>query len=193
MLLWMGYGNMHMEPSITRPLSPHVLAHIGEVSWNPGLLLHWATNDKRVLQWLRLWNNLEWFPHLLPTYRRSLAIFICCRLAYGAIISSLPPHVVAHCHWGHQLKSSVPVGGLRYKRHDCAVAVALTQHEMVPTSRPSISGVWHPSYDMDWHMEPSSGCYPQRCWPRFGKSAEILCPNWATTTNDTRILQWLML
>jgi hypothetical protein len=90
-------------------------------------------------------------------------------------IRPLPPHV-----------------GYNYKWHkNWAVIEALTQYEMVPTSCPCIYGVWQASYAADGHMEPSSGYYHHMCWPRLGKSAEILHPSWAT--NDTRIVQWLRL
>ena len=186
MLLWMGIWS-HQWGCYLHMCCP-TLGKTAEI-----LVYCWATNDTRVLQWLRLWSNLEWFPHPLSTYKRSLTIFICCRLAYGAIITSLPPHVLANCHWkwGHQLKSSVPVGLQKTPLCSRCGSDPTQNGSHIPSQH--IPGVWHPSYDVNWHMEPLSGCYPQRCWPRLGKSAEILCPNWATTTNDTRILQWLRL
>ena len=162
MLLWMGIWS-HQWGCYLHMCCP-TLGKTAEI-----LVYCWATNDTRVLQWLRLWSNLEWFPHPLSTYKRSLTIFICCRLAYGAIITSLPPHVLANCHWkwGHQLKSSVPVGLQKTPLCSRCGSDPTRNGSHIPSQH--IPGVWHPSYDVNWHMEPLSGCYPHRCWPRLGK------------------------
>ncbi len=84
-----------------------------------------------------------------------------------------------------------PLSLLGCKRHHCAVDLALTQHEMDPTSHPSIYQVFdilHMMWIGIWsHYQVVT---LKGVGPDLGS---LLCPNWATTTNDTRILQWLRL
>jgi len=55
-----------------------------------------ATNDVKV-QWLRPQTHMEWFPHPLHTYTRSLSLrpFICCGRADGSTITPLAPYLYA--------------------------------------------------------------------------------------------------
>jgi hypothetical protein len=53
-----------------------------------------AINDVKV-QWLRPQIHMEWFPHPLHTYTRSLRPFICCGRADGSTITPLAPYLHA--------------------------------------------------------------------------------------------------
>ncbi len=53
-----------------------------------------ATNDVKV-QWLRPQTRMEWFPHPLHTYTRSLRPFICCGRVDGSTIMPLAPYLYA--------------------------------------------------------------------------------------------------
>ncbi len=53
-----------------------------------------ATNDARV-DWLRPKTHMEWFPHPLHIYTRSLRPFICCGRADGSTITPLAPYMYA--------------------------------------------------------------------------------------------------
>jgi hypothetical protein len=53
----------------------------------------WVPNDT-IMQWLRLSSHMEWFPHPLQTYKRSLLTnIICSWWGYGAPTMLLPPHL----------------------------------------------------------------------------------------------------
>ncbi len=53
-----------------------------------------AKNDVKV-QWLRPQTHMEWFPHPIHIYTRSLRPFICCGRTDGSTITPLAPYMYA--------------------------------------------------------------------------------------------------
>ena len=74
------------------PLPVRWLILIWDFGKNPQILGHCLVLNKASVHWLRLQIHMEWFPHLLHTYKRWLTTIICCGWGYGSIIVPLPKH-----------------------------------------------------------------------------------------------------
>ena len=106
--------------------------HGGQHKWESAeILVHcWAANNT-IVQWLRLQSNIEWFPHPPPSYEQCLIIFIWAvdgrkELSSGHFTSATCTPQIWKVFWSY---GSL----LGCNWHHCAVAEALTQHEMLPT------------------------------------------------------------
>ena len=121
-----------------------------------------ATNYLKV-HWLRFQTHMEWFSHLLHTYKRCFRIFIWSGWADRSTIMPLPPYILALNSWSMQISC---ITSRLYMISSCI------GWGYKPTWNGShfhsihIQGVWDHSYGVDGRMDPLSCHFHHTCWHR---------------------------